>query len=82
MYKIILTARSVKDINKLDLSTKRRIGEKLRYFSSEPLKHAKKLSNSIIGSYRFRVGDYRIIFDLDDDLIIVLRVGHRKDIYK
>jgi len=37
VYKIVLTARSVKDINKLDLSTKKRIGEKLSYFSSDPL---------------------------------------------
>ncbi|WP_456486560.1 type II toxin-antitoxin system RelE family toxin [Candidatus Alkanophaga liquidiphilum] len=35
-----------------------------------------------IGTYRFRIGDYRIIFDIDDDNMVILRIGHRKSIYK
>jgi len=35
-----------------------------------------------IGQYRFRIGDYRIIFDLADDTLCVLEVGHRKEIYR
>jgi mRNA interferase RelE/StbE len=35
-----------------------------------------------LGPYRFRIGDYRVIFDLVDDEIVVLRVGHRREIYK
>ena len=82
MYKVIITAHAVKDIEKIDIITKKRIGEKLKLFSSDPLKYAKKLTNPIIGSYRFRVGDFRIIFDMYDESIIILRVGHRKNIYK
>lgn len=82
MHKILITDRAVRDIEKLDLVTKKRIGEKLKLFSSNPLKYAKKLINPQIGSYRFRIGDFRVIFDLTDDSIVVLRVGHRKSIYK
>ena len=41
-------------------------------------------ANLLVGmpGYRFRIGDYRVIFDHTDVAIIVLRVGHRKDIYK
>ncbi|GAH22209.1 unnamed protein product [marine sediment metagenome] len=35
-----------------------------------------------LGSYRFRIGDHRVIFDLEDNKIIILRVGHRDKIYK
>ncbi len=35
-----------------------------------------------MGTYRFRVGNYRVIFDLDDEQIVILRVGHRRDIYR
>lgn len=35
-----------------------------------------------LGSYRFRIGDYRVIFDIENDKIIILRVGHRAKIYK
>jgi mRNA interferase RelE/StbE len=35
-----------------------------------------------LGTYRFRIGDYRVIFDIEGKDIVVLRVGHRRDIYK
>ena len=43
---------------------------------------AERLTESELGSYRFRVGDYRVIFDLEGDEIVVLRVGHRREIYR
>ena len=82
MYKIIITERALKDIEKLDIKTKKRIGTKLKHYSEDPLKYATKLINSAIGTYRFRIGNYRVVFDIDEDKIIILRVGHRKDIYK
>ena len=82
VYKIIITERAVKDIEKLDIKTKKRIGTKLKHYSKEPFKYATKLINTSIGTYRFRIGNYRVVFDIDEDKIIILRVGHRKDIYK
>ncbi|MBC8526038.1 MAG: type II toxin-antitoxin system RelE/ParE family toxin [Candidatus Cloacimonetes bacterium] len=35
-----------------------------------------------LGSYRFRIGNYRVIFDIDEDKLVILRVGHRKNIYR
>jgi mRNA interferase RelE/StbE len=46
------------------------------------LRFAEKLSDQILGGYRFRIGDYRVIFDIQEDEIIILRVGHRSEIYK
>ncbi|MBI1938539.1 MAG: hypothetical protein HYS25_10480 [Ignavibacteriales bacterium] len=46
------------------------------------MKYSEKLINSEIGSYRFRVWDYRIIFDLEKDKIVILRAGYRKEIYR
>ena len=51
-------------------------------YVGDPLKHAEKLTESKIGEYRFRIGDYRVIFALEGDEIVVLRAGHRKDIYR
>lgn len=82
MYKIIFAERAVRDIEKLDIVTKKRIGEKLKLFSFDPLTYAKKLINPKIGSYRFRIGNYRVIFDIVDDSIVILRMGHRNSIYK
>ncbi len=38
--------------------------------------------DSSLGEYRFRVGDFRIIFDLDGDNLVILRVGHRREVYR
>jgi len=40
------------------------------------------LINPEFGTYRFRIGDYRVIFDIEDDQIIVLRIGHRREVYR
>jgi len=82
MYKILFTKRALKDLEKIDIKTKTRIGNKIKLLTNDPIGSSKKLSTSIIGTYRFRVGDYRVIFDIEDDKVIVLRIGHRKDIYK
>lgn len=69
---------------KLDRSVQKRIIEKLEFFIStvSPLIFAEHLTNHEIGSYRFRIGDYRVIFDLEEDILVVLDLGHRREIYK
>ncbi len=81
-YKPVYTRRAERDIKKLESSTKERVGKALLRYSEQPLKFAEKLSDSILGEYRFRVGDYRVIFDIKGNEIVVLRVGHRREIYK
>lgn len=82
MHKIVFTRRVFKDLDKIPKDVKDRIGQKLQEYAQEPLKYAKKLASEKIGTYRFRVGDYRIVFDIENDEIIVLRVGNRRDIYR
>lgn len=81
-YKLVYTNRAVKDIKKLDSETKNRVGTTLLRFKDNPLKYARRLTHSSLGSYRFRIGDYRVIFDIEENDIVILRVGHRKEIYK
>lgn len=81
VYKLIYTKSASKDIKKLDVVTKKRMAKKLLAYAQEPLSYAKKLTDSSLGTYRWRVGDYRIVFDLDRMNIVVLRVRHRRDVY-
>ena len=81
-YRLVYTHRAIKDIDGLDASVKQRIGKALRRFEQNPLAHAEPLKQSELGSYRFRTGDYRVVFDLKDQEIVILRVGHRREIYK
>lgn len=82
MYKILFTDRSKRDLKNLDFDVQKRIIEKLKEYSTDPFHFSRKLQNSSIGTYRFRVGDHRISFDVNGDEIVILRVRHRKDIYR
>lgn len=81
-YKIVYTRQAVKDIRKLDDVAKKRLGSKIESYSKNPKQYSKKLSDSRLGGYRFRVGNYRVVFDIDGFTLVILRVGHRREIYK
>ena len=81
-YKIVFTRRATKDISKLEPEIKEIIGDALKRYGKDPLNHDRKMVDPSLGNYRFRIGDYRVIFDIEGDEIIVLRVGHRKEIYR
>ena len=83
-YRMVFAGSSKKDIDKLDRVTRQRIAKKLQYFleQEDPLVYARQLIHSNIGSYRFRVGHYRIVFDIDGNTLQVLSIKHRKDVYK
>ncbi len=81
-YRPVYTYRALRDIRRLKEDVKQRIGKALKRYGEEPLKYASKLTDPAIGTYRFRIGDYRVIFDIEGEEIVVLRVGHRRDIYR
>jgi len=72
------------DLDKLSPDVRRQILKKDRFFvnSGNPLFFARRLTNNELGMYRFRVGDYRVIFDVEGHKIMVVAVGHRREIYR
>lgn len=88
-YKVVYTKLSQKDLDRLDPSIVRRILKKVDEFSkhTDPLEFAKKLNRFVFDTYRFRVGDFRVVFRLDPQskqlvILVVLRVRHRKEVYR
>ena len=81
-YNLVYTKRAVRDIKKLDNTIKKRVGKTLLKYKDKPLDFAEALKSSDLGTYRFRMGDYRVIFDIERNDVVVLRVGHRREIYK
>lgn len=84
MYAYEFTPPALKELKKLPKEWQKRIIQKLDFFvsSKQPLSFAQHLINFEIGQYRFRIGDYRVIFDLEEDMLVILSVGHRREIYK
>ena len=58
--------------------------EKLDFWvaSGKPLEFAEPLTDYELGAYGFRVGDFRIVFDVEGETVVVLAVGHRREIYR
>lgn len=81
-YSILYAKTAAKEIQKLDNVTKKRLRKKLEEYSKAPLAYAKKLTDSKIGTYRWRIGNYRVVFDIKHQNIMILRVGHRREIYR
>jgi len=78
-----LKTKAAKEIEKLSSETRQRILEKLKFYAQQedPLRFAERIKDHRFGDYRFRIGDYRIIFDINGKTIMILKVGHRRDIY-
>lgn len=82
-FSLIYTRTAIKDIKKLDAVVKKKLSQKILLYVKDPIHYATRLIDSAIGTYRWRIGNYRIIFDIDEknNRIVVLKVGHRRDIY-
>lgn len=82
MYTLIYSPSALKQLEKLEHNIKERIIIALERLRIRPEScDIKKLVG--MQGYRFRVGDYRVIFDMEKDklIILVLQIGHRKNIY-
>ncbi|QSX09261.1 type II toxin-antitoxin system RelE/ParE family toxin [Alkalibacter rhizosphaerae] len=85
-YQLLYTEKSIKQLKKLDRSTQKLITNYMKNLGllEEPRAKGKALSANWRGFWRYRIGDYRAICEIDDGriVIVVIDVGHRKDIYK
>lgn len=81
MFQIEWKEKAIENLEKLEPALSQRIFKKVEELSSDPFsKDIKRLKGS--DYFRLRVGDYRIIFSVERNLIIILKVGHRKNIYE
>ena len=86
-YQAQWTHKALKDLLLIGNSIADRITKKVDAYCSNanPLRYAKALKGDFQGLYRFRIGDYRAVFQKQADgtltILLILRVKHRKDIY-
>ena len=82
-YKVVLAPLAARQIKKLPINVQDRVRAKLRDLADDPRPDGvKKLEPDT--SYRIRAGSYRIIYKIEDDILLVtvVRVGHRREVYK
>jgi len=80
---MIITDNAGENLRRFPVDVQKRIFLKLVFYSHvrDPLAFAQRIHDHPLGSYRFRIGDYRALFDVADGEIYILAIGHRKDIY-
>jgi len=81
MYKLIFDEEAIKFLDKLNKDTSKRIFKKIQETKENPHHYFIRLTNR--QEYKLRVGDYRVIADINDSEIIIyiITIGHRKNIY-
>lgn len=85
-WKIEWDERAVRDARKLDVQTRQNIIRYLRErinTDEDPRRFGKPLLADMSGLWRYRVGDCRIVCRIEDDkmVVLILAVGHRRNIY-
>lgn len=85
-YRVETTARFDREFRKLDRYTQRMIKswiDKNLEGCADPRRHGKGLTANRSGQWRYRIGDYRLLCDIQDErlVILALEIGHRRAIY-
>ena len=84
MFEILYAKSVLKDLRRISKKNLIKIKQAIEELKQFPnLTQIKRLTNHPIAEYRLRVGDYRVLFDVDWDQkrIYILKIGHRKDVY-
>jgi len=70
------------DLRRLDLADRLRIIDDLEAALSDDPRQGELLSGQFKGLRKYRIGDYRVIYSIEKDRVLVLRIGHRSTVYR
>lgn len=85
MHKVVYLDQVEYDLKKLDRAAVKKILSRIEtYLAQDPKGLGKQLTGEFQGYWRYRWGDHRIIYKISEReiLIVVVRIGHRKEVYK
>ncbi len=81
-YNVVYKKSVDRDLKKLSKAVARRVIEQLEKGLSKKPETYPVLKGQFAGLRKYRVGDYRVIYAIIEKDVLVLRIGHRRDIYK
>lgn len=85
MYQVRFVKDAVRDLEKLDKATARRITRKINWLAENAeIIEPKGLRSNLAGLAKIREGDYRIIYEIvhAEEILVIHFVGHRREVYK
>jgi mRNA interferase RelE/StbE len=81
-YRIEFKSSVSHDLRKLDKETARRIISEIHEFLSDNPSSGERLHGEFQGLYKLRLGDYRVIYAIIKDRVLILRISHRSKAYE
>lgn len=83
-YRVEVAPAAVRQLRKLDRVAQRRVQAAIELLATEPRPTGAKKLVGGNGEWRVRTGDYRVVYEIRDNvlLILVVAVGHRREIYE
>jgi len=83
-YVLEFTASAVREFRALDPQLQRRISNKINALCGNPFPSGSKKLKGQAEHFRIRVGDYRVVYRIDGMrvVIVVVRIGHRREVYR
>jgi mRNA interferase RelE/StbE len=81
-YRIVYKKSVHRDLKKLDKHEASNILDQIENYLSEHPSSFPILKGKFAGLRKYRVGDYRVIYVILEEDVVILRIGHRKEIYK
>jgi mRNA interferase RelE/StbE len=83
-YSIRFVESAARSLNKLPVGARVRIAARIEALADNPYPPGTRKMAGEEHAYRIRIGDYRVVYDVLEDAIVVLvlRIGHRKDVYR
>ena len=85
MYRLRILDAAIRDLMRLDKSVAQRIVKRINWLA-ENLDNIKPepLTGDLTGFYKFRVGDYRVLYEIlqDEQILVIHQIGHRREVYR
>lgn len=84
VYKVLLTASAAKEFRSLSSGLQYRIARAIDGLSENPRPHGVRKLAGHERLYRIRVGEYRIVYEIDDRerIVLITRIRHRREVYR
>ena len=82
-YRLFIKPSAVKELEEVPLKMRRQLVSRIRRLAGEPRPAGcEKLTGT--GRYRIRQGDYRAVYEIDDERlrVVVVKIGHRREVYR
>jgi mRNA interferase RelE/StbE len=83
-YGLEFTTSALRELNNLDSQVRQRITTKITGLRDDPFPSSTKKLQGLPNHFRIRVGDYRIVYRVDGDrvIVVIVKIGHRKEVYR